>query len=980
MPSYFARHYGDVRLPVKTAENEGLRRAQLGAIHAVASHFTLSEEPALIVMPTGSGKTAVLMLTAFLLRARRVLVVTPSVLVRNQIAKHFRSLSTLRRIGAIVGDFEGPRVCEVSGKVTQASAWEAFQEYDVVIGTPTSLSPEADGVAVPPSDLFDLVLIDEAHHGRARTWEGLLKAFPGSQQVHFTATPFRRDKRALAGKLLFTYPLSEAYKDDVFGTIRFFPVAPEGLDHDIAVAKQAEQVFNADKAAGLKHLLMVRTDSKSRADELYRVYQENTSLNLRRVHSGLAPSTIEKVIGELIAATIDGVVCVDMLGEGFDLPTLKIAAIHTPHKSLAVTLQFIGRFARTESEDPIGEAKFLAVPSDIEVEREQLYDESAVWQQIVTNLSEGRIEREAEVREQLGTFERVGDVQPDLADVSAHAFRPAKHVKIYRVRSSAGFVDIASDLTLPAQLDLIERWNSADLNTTVFVTQERTRPDWTALEVFDRVEHDLFVVYYDQETGLLFINSTRRATALYETIAKSFTGGKHRILPLSRINSVLATLSDFRFPNVGMRRRALHPNADSYRISTGPNSHNSVGATDGAMYNRGHVFCIAQTPDGKKEHIGYSSSSKVWSMEPALIPELVTWARGLAWRIANFNDVKTHSGIDHLSLGVELSSLPSGVIAVDWPADTYERMRRLRHAQSNYEAPLLDFDFDVDLGAGAEGIVRLVLTNGERRIELDYFLSDDGPSLSCPANEAAGYAVMVGREAIPLIDYLTEHSPRLFLHDFSAIDNGQHFEAPEELQPFESSRIEALDWKAKGVNVAVEFYQDGAARKGDSVHGFLEAEFPARGEEIVFYDHGSGEMADYVTFSRGDTNSVIVRFYHCKGYKGKKPGSAVGSAYEVAGQVVKSMVWIRKGPSKLVSQVRHRMNRTHGSRFITGDLNALKAIVTEGQKHGFVFELVLVQPGLSQAKLTQEVGAVLASADDFIVRHNCNRLRVWGAP
>jgi len=35
------------------------------------------------------------------------------------------------------------------------------------------------------------------------------------------------------------------------------------------------------------------------------------------------------------------------LGEGFDLPALKVAAIHDPHKSLAVTLQFVGRFARS---------------------------------------------------------------------------------------------------------------------------------------------------------------------------------------------------------------------------------------------------------------------------------------------------------------------------------------------------------------------------------------------------------------------------------------------------------------------------------------------------------------------------------------------------------------------------------------------------------------------------------------------------------
>ncbi|WP_235819678.1 hypothetical protein [Caldifermentibacillus hisashii] len=37
-----------------------------------------------------------------------------------------------------------------------------------------------------------------------------------------------------------------------------------------------------------------------------------------------------------------------MFGEGIDIPNLKIAAIHDKYKSLPITLQFIGRFARTK--------------------------------------------------------------------------------------------------------------------------------------------------------------------------------------------------------------------------------------------------------------------------------------------------------------------------------------------------------------------------------------------------------------------------------------------------------------------------------------------------------------------------------------------------------------------------------------------------------------------------------------------------------
>ena len=57
-----------------------------------------------------------------------------------------------------------------------------------------------------------------------------------------------------------------------------------------------------------------------------------------------------------------------MLGEGYDFPNLKIAAVHATHKSLASTLQFIGRFARTNAEK-IGKAKFIAV-NDEELEIE----------------------------------------------------------------------------------------------------------------------------------------------------------------------------------------------------------------------------------------------------------------------------------------------------------------------------------------------------------------------------------------------------------------------------------------------------------------------------------------------------------------------------------------------------------------------------------------------------------------------------------
>ncbi|HEV2149799.1 MAG TPA: DEAD/DEAH box helicase family protein [Longimicrobiaceae bacterium] len=976
--SYFKEHYLRLRYPVAEDGRLGLRRAQLGAIHAINSHFTLREEPAVVVMPTGSGKTAVLMMAAFGLRARRVLVVTPSVLVRNQIAESFASLSTLRRIGALDEECPDPAVTEVFGKLRNPEAWEMLQAYDVVVGTPNSVSPGAQGVAVPPADLFDLILVDEAHHNRAPTWDRLLSAFPGAKQVHFTATPFRRDRQAMHGDFVYTYPLSEAYRDGVFGAIRYVPVEPAGESSDIVIAKAAEQVFSQDQAAGLIHLVMVRTDSRQRADTLREVYASNTGLNLRIVHSGLSPKVVKRTIEQLRKSELDGVICVDMLGEGFDLPTLKIAAIHVPHRSLAVTLQFIGRFARTEAEEKIGEAKFVAVPSEIEIEREKLFEESATWQQIVTNLSEGRITEEVEMREQIATFTQSARPELDYRDVSLHALRPFNHLKIFQVNRPAEDIDMEADLDLPPPFEVVHRQTSEELSATVFITRAETSPRWTSLEAFSTVEHDLFVVYHHSESNLLFIHCSRSTASLYEHVAASFTGRVHRILPLTKVNRVLATLTDLEFYNIGMRRRALHANAESYRIGAGSAMQNAISRTDGVMYHRGHVVGAGVDSKGRRENIGYSSASKVWSSRHTLIPQLVGWARVLAWRIQNHRDVVTDSGLDYLDTGEEIHAFPDeGIIAVDWPRDVYMRPRRLKHLDTGAEVPILDVDLGIDVDATRNGCIRLTLAGRGVNLALEYSLTSDGARFALVENPPEEYVVIVGRDDLTLPDYFQEHPPRVFLADFSVIDGGQLFRTPPVLAPFDPSRVEAIQWTVLGVNIRKEFYEEGDKRDGHSIHDYLAAYLPAQDEEVVFYDHGTGEMADFVTFTRSPAG-VVIRFYHCKASHGEIPGSRVADAYEVASQVVKSVIWLR-GAARILSQVNRREREVEGSCFLKGDRSLLKEVLNESRNAGLRYEMVLVQPGISRLKMKDNVATVLAAADRFIINHNCEGLRIWGS-
>jgi superfamily II DNA or RNA helicase len=350
--SYFADQYAAFRYSIEAAESPGFRLAQLGAIHAAAAHFAARTEPGIITMPTGSGKTAVLIASAFVLRAQRVLIITPSRLVREQIAEEVRTLEILKRTRALSPDIPPPRVFSTKTRMTSARAWEALREFDVVVGTIQSISPEYEDIPEPPPDLFDLVLVDEAHHSPAKTWRTVLDHFRESKRLLFTATPFRQDQREIKGRFLFTYDLRKAYEDGVFGDIRFNPViSNQGEPGDVAIARAAERQVRADRDTGLQHRLMVRTDSRKRAAELVDVYARNAGLRLRVITGDKSLTYVKRVIRQLVANELDGIICVNMLGEGFNFPMLKIAAIHAPHRSLGVTLQFIGRFARVVGEN-----------------------------------------------------------------------------------------------------------------------------------------------------------------------------------------------------------------------------------------------------------------------------------------------------------------------------------------------------------------------------------------------------------------------------------------------------------------------------------------------------------------------------------------------------------------------------------------------------------------------------------------------------
>lgn len=973
---YFRDNYPLVRHPIAEGAKPGMRNAQVGGLYAIASHFTLNMEPALVVMPTGTGKTAVLMLAPFLRRANRALIITPSKLVRNQVAEDFKNLSVLKKMEAMPADAAGPLVFEQLARVKAEADWEAMRAFDVVVATPNGVSPDYTVVPKPPTGLFDMLLIDEAHHSPAKTWKAILDCFPNAEKVLFTATPYRLDGREIKAKQIYSYPIRSAYEDKVFGKVSFHPVQPAaGESNDLAIAKAVEAAFQADKAAGLNHRVMVRTSQIKRAKGLADLYQKNTTLRLELVTSDHPAKRMIKVIEDMKAGVCDGVVCVDMMSEGFDFPWLKLAALHSPHKSLAVALQFIGRFARTNAPD-IGEAKFFAVPGEVGGEVQDLYDESSVWKEIIVELQERRMGEEQEVREGIDSFAPPIISDFEIKDLSLYSLWPYAHVKVYRVARDV--VDIGVKVPLPKPFRVVHHQVSEEHSVAVFITNERLEPRWTGLQVFARSEYDLFVIYYDKPSKLLFINASRKSQSLYEEIARHYTLGAHKILPRYVIDRVRHKLQNAEFFNVGMKNRVAHSNVESYRTLSGKRADRAVIRADGRSYHRGHLFGKG-TVDGVPVTLGYSTASKIWSNQNLQIPHLIKWCRDMASRLTTDQPTPAHPGLDFLPVGEPIKKIPEGVLLVQWPPEVFEHHVDIGYTDAKGEKKLLpvsDVDLVLDRSKTNEHQVAFAVAHEDFRYDVLFRL--DGDQFFSPADPAIYQPLLVEKgEELELLTYLNNQPVNFLCSDYSSVCGDEQIRYTAlKLDPFDSQNVHVIDWDTHNVDITLEFHEPGAVTGvKKSIHQFLDTHLDRDEFSVVIYDHRVCEAADYVTFSR-DGDKVVISFYHCKGSGKPKPGDRVDDLYEVCGQGIKCLAFIEKE----VVLHRHLKNRTDsGSKFVRGDMAAVKQEFDHGKVHGIVYQVFLVQPGVTRKALSVKCGEILAATHDYLTKSGVRSVIVLGS-
>ena len=891
----------------------GWRRPQVGALGATMAHWSLAaREPTVISIPTGSGKTAVAMAAPFLLAdpPRRVLVLAPAQQLRRQLAEQFSTYAQLRRMKVLPEAAGVPAVMEMSGR---ARGWAELEAADVVVALPNSISPVHYGTREqPPPDLFDLIVVDEAHHAPAATWRAVLDHFAAARALLLTATPRRRDGKSIPGSLQYYYPLRCALDEGLYQPIAPVLLTPPGprdrRQSDAAIAARAAGLLSSDEHR--TSVLLVRGGNIKRLGELRDIYQA-AGVELTLLHNRLSGRQQSEIVDRLEAGQVRAVGVVGMLGEGFDLPSLRLAAYHDKHKSLPATVQLIGRLARVDPRFPqpsslITMANADAFPELKEIVR-QLYDEDADWAEVFPGIIDAEVQREQLDRGIARRFPR-SDTEVDPVHL-----RPAKRALVYEVPADWEPRYLTE---LPAELREGARfaggsvlYAGADRDTRLLVVVVRfvQRPKWSSDPALANVSYELHVVAHRKPPradlpGLLFMNLDHDGV---RSAFRSALGldGIARLADPDRIGSCLDSLDRISVSSVGVRStNAAVRGQATYRNFMGSGVDRGLRAVDTARGALGHVMFQVQTPEGTANAGGAVGKAKLWLIRYGQLRELSKWVDETAARLWFPQSVGQAPLLPGMDRGHRLGAWPR---ARPLAAELYPGLLGIGLELWDSESRLgIIEDLDLYVNDDPTGTLRDIKTAHGESLRVVGVLHDrdsgretcvwDG-SLATNGRVTAVRDLQVHRargDPLLLSEILEIRPPTIYFLDGTTTIGAVRYDSHTPTSAFSTELLTPIDWS--GVDITAETPRTAASRRNGarSVHERLAEYLRSRrrlgtGRWIICND-GAGEIADYVVVEQLPTGEVHLGLWHAKASHGKDPAVRVKDFQEVVAQALRS--------------------------------------------------------------------------------------------
>jgi superfamily II DNA or RNA helicase len=374
--------------------NQRLRVPQREGWESIRDHFSRpgAAREVGIVLPVGCGKSGLIAIAPFAVNARRVLVVAPGLRIRKQLGDDLKASSPTNfyaRCGVLRDDQDFPDTAVVeSGRANL----DDLRNCDVAVANIHQVAGDENRwLSQVAADFFDLILVDEAHHNVATSWQQVKDRFPNARIVNFSATPTRADGRLMDGDIIYSFPVIRAIQAGYVKRLRAKMLRPTELRYidpgdgqERVIGPDEVRQLGEDDAAFRRGIVMADETLASIVDcaigELRRLRAETGEQRLKiiasalnqahciqiteafrarglradYVHSREGGDANDAVFARLENHELDVIVQARMLGEGFDHRYLAVAMVGSIFANLGPFVQFVGRVMRSIEQDAPG--------------------------------------------------------------------------------------------------------------------------------------------------------------------------------------------------------------------------------------------------------------------------------------------------------------------------------------------------------------------------------------------------------------------------------------------------------------------------------------------------------------------------------------------------------------------------------------------------------------------------------------------------
>ena len=788
--------------------------------------------------------------------------------------------------------------------------------------------------------------------------------------VFLTATPFRRDRRRIRAELVYHYSIGKALDDGIYRPVEYHAVAHDKnrANQDKLLCQAAAQVLSSEKALGNDAKVLIRTDNVGWSARLVKLYG-NAGVKVEAVDYTKSLAENDATLKNLRSGALDGMICVGMLGEGLDLPELKIAVLHSAPRSLPFTLQFVGRVARTTSAH-VGDAHLLAVPDEVRGEVRSLYRIDSDWRRLVPKLVD-TIVGSASKHTSFVSRSAVDKIDLDPADL-----KPFFSVTVYRVTKNG--VSFANDLKLSDEVAVCVRELMHGGEVLVLVTEREFTPAWARDTAITEGTLALHVYYLDQPNLLLFEATT--ADGVAREIRSSVVTGPYSEIAPSALLQVMQKAATADYFMIGLRnalgRGVSQP---TYKTVMGSQVQASVRPVEGKTFGPGHA--LAKVSSDETRGVA-TSNGRVWAIQRGSVDELVAWCKELADELTKTAKATGLPQLGFLAQSQNITAIPERPLAVLLDEQVLWAKRHIEVTDGT----------DTAVSSHVPCVRVVGFKAGVVQCEVEFDPSRTPLAVECNlAHQGIWRVTDVRQMRVRLefsdtdiydggFDEFVRRFPLTLVMPQGGIVRGSTLWKPEaEATLLPVGCLQPQVWTA--CDIACE---DGTAQTGmknvqDALADMLKSALTAGA--IVVKDHGSGEIADFIAIQ---PKARIVAFYHCKATKKPKngpatPGVRVDDLYDVLGQACRNRSWIRS-PNLITEIVDRIESGNRSTAIVSGKLADFKKVSNTFISNAWAYEIIAVQPGLDCAKAStgHNVNKLLIATVEWLL--GCEaQFVVWGS-